>query len=70
MQVAVGEFIKSPTIYLGKVATESIQIIKDGQAIAVLVKPDNTPIANSLLGLLKDSGINCVDDIKAMKVRI
>ena len=70
MQVAVGEFIKSPALYLSKIGNESVQIIKDGRAIAVLAKPDNTPIANSLLGLLKETGITCVDDIKAMKVGV
>ncbi len=31
-------------------------------------KPDDTPISNSLLGLLKDTGIKSADDIKDDKI--
>ena len=68
MLITDREFIKSPALYLDVVEAESVQIIKDGRAIAVLAKPSETPIADSLLGLLKGTGINSIDDIKAMKV--
>jgi len=68
--VAVNEFIKSPALYLDKVRDSTVTIIKDGQAIAVLTKPSNTPIADSLLGLLKNSDIKNKDDIKTMKVDV
>ena len=68
MHVAVRDFLKSPALYLEKVEAENVQITKDGQIIAMLVKPSSTPIADSLLGLLKDTGITGVDDIKALKV--
>ena len=62
------EFIKAPALYLNKVKAENILITKDGQTIAVLHKPSSTPISDSLLGLLKETGIKDRDDIKAMKV--
>jgi trimethylamine:corrinoid methyltransferase-like protein len=43
---------------------------RDGAAIAVLAKPNYTPITDSLLGILKDSGINNADDIKAMRLGV
>ena len=64
MLITDREFIKSPALYLDVVEAESVQIIKDGR----LAKPSETPIADSLLGLLKGTGINSIDDIKAMKV--
>ena len=68
MLITDREFIQSPALYLEKAEVESVQIMRDGRTIAVLTKPSETPITDSLLGLLKDSGINGVDDIKAMKV--
>ena len=68
MMVAVADFIKQPTIYLEKIEAECVYIMKDGNTIAVLAKPSKTPISDSLLGLLKDVGINNYDDMKAMKV--
>jgi len=44
-----------------------ITIIKDGKPIAVLARPNYTPITDGLLGVLKGSGINSKDDIKAMR---
>ena len=69
MRVTDKEFIESPAIYLDIIEAENVQIIRDGRAIAILAKPSDTPIANSLLGLLKDVGISNIDDIKAMKVK-
>jgi hypothetical protein len=66
MHVTGREFIESPALYLDKVETGSVQIIKDGRTIAILAKPSNTPISDSLVGLLKDSGISSA----AMKVGI
>jgi len=70
MQVSDVDFIKSPSIYLDKVRDSVVTIIKDGSPIAVLVKPSDTPITDSLLGLLKDSGIQDKEDIKAMRLDI
>ena len=66
MQVSAVDFIKSPALYLDKIVDESVNITKDGRTIAVLEKPGGTPIADSFLGLLKNTGINCADDIKAI----
>ena len=70
MQVSTVDFIKSPAFYLDKIVDEPVDIIKDGYTIAVLEKPCGTPIADSLLGLLKDTGIKCADDIKAIRMGI
>jgi len=70
MHVSVREFVKSPALYLEKIENERVQIVKDGHIIAILSKPSCTPIADSLLGLLKDAGITSADDIKAMKVGV
>ena len=67
MQVSEVDFIKSPALYLDKIDVETVLIIKEGRAIAVLSRPNNTPIADSLLGILKNSGIKDTDDIKAMR---
>jgi len=65
MHVSVREFVESPALYLDKIEDGSVQIVKDGHTIAILSKPSSTPIADSLLGLLKDAGITSADDIKA-----
>ena len=70
MQVSAVEFIKSPALYLEKVSAESISITEDGTTIAMLVKPVKTPVTDSLLGILKDSGIKNADDIKAMRTGV
>ena len=70
MQVSAVDFIKSPALYLDRVRYSAVTIIKDGSPIAVLAKPDDTPIADSLLGLLKDSGIKSKEDIKAMRTGV
>lgn len=67
MQVAIADFIKSPALYLEKVDSESVSIIKDGYTVAILVKPSSTPVTDSLIGILKDSGIKNTKDIKAMR---
>jgi len=68
MLVTDTDFINAPALYLDKARVEAVYIIKDGHTIAVLDKPSNTPIADSLLGILKDAGIKGIADIKAMKV--
>jgi hypothetical protein len=68
MQVSAIDFIKSPAIYLDKAILENVLIMKEGRAIAVLAKPSNTPITDSLVGLLKNSGIKNADDLKAMRL--
>ena len=70
MHVSVREFVGSPAMYLDKIEDGSVQIVKDGHTIAILSKPSSTPIADSLLGLLKDAAITSADDIKAMKVGV
>jgi len=70
MQVSAIEFINSPAFYLDKVKDSVVTIIKDGSPIAVLAKPTDTPLADSLIGLLKDSSIKSKDDIKAMRMGI
>jgi len=70
MQVSVIDFIGSPALYLDKVRDSVVTIIKDGSPIAILAKPQSTPITDSLLGLLKDSGIKDKNDIKAMRTGV
>ena len=62
--------MKSPALYLEKVSAESISITENGNTIAMLVKPVDTPVTDSLLGILKDSGISNADDIKAMRTGV
>ena len=68
MNVSAIDFVKSPSIYLEKVKDTTFTIIQDGSPIAVLAKPSATPITDSLLGLLKDSGIKDKEDIKEMRL--
>jgi len=68
MHVSIREFVESPALYLDKIEAGNVQIVKDGLTIAILSKPSSTPIADSLLGLLKGTGITSADDIKAVKV--
>jgi len=70
MLVTDKDFVRFPALYLDKVKVESVHITKDGCTIAILAKPSNSPITDSLLGLLKDTGVKSADDIKAMKVGI
>ena len=68
MQVASADFIRSPSVYLDKVGAESVTITKEGREIAVLTKPRGTPVADSLLGLLKGADIESVSAIKDMRL--
>ena len=70
MHISDTEFIKSPALYLGKVDIENVLITKEGRTIAVLTKPGNTPITDSLLGLLKCADIKTANDIKAMRMEL
>jgi antitoxin (DNA-binding transcriptional repressor) of toxin-antitoxin stability system len=70
MRITTNEFIKRPALYLEKVSESNVTITKDGQPIAVLTKPNDTPITDSLLGLLKGSGIKSKDEIKAMRTGV
>jgi hypothetical protein len=70
MHVSIIDFINSPDIYLNKVDLEAVHITKEGRTIAVLAKPSDTPITDSLLGLLKGTVINGSDDIKKMRTGI
>jgi hypothetical protein len=70
MRVSVGEFIKSPALYLEKVAMEPVYLIEDGQDIAVLAKPSKTPLTDSLIGLLKGADVSSMENIKKMRLDI
>jgi hypothetical protein len=70
VQVSAVDFIKSPALYLDTVSAETVIITKDERAIAVLTKPSDTPVTDSLLGILKGSGIKNAADIKAMRTGI
>ena len=70
MNISAAEFIASPALYLEQIDTGPITIEKEGTTIAILAKPSTTPIADSLLGILSDSGIENVDDIKAMRTGV
>jgi len=70
MQVPVVDFIKSPALYLGKIDAENVLITKDGRTIAVLAKPSTTPVADSLLGILKGAGVKNADDIKTARLGV
>jgi hypothetical protein len=67
MYVSTVDFISSPAKYLEKVTEESIYITQDGQNIAVLSKPSETPLSDSLLGLLKGMDIESMEDIKKLR---
>lgn len=68
MQVTVNDFIKSPSFYLEQAAEKSIHIVKEDEVIAVLTKPSQIPITDSLLGILSDADIKDKSDIKAMRL--
>jgi hypothetical protein len=70
VQVSAVDFINSPALYLDKVNAETVIITKDERTIAVLAKPSGTPVTDSLLGILKGSGIKNAADIKAMRTGI
>ena len=66
MQVLATDFIKSPASYLDKARDSIVMIVEDGKTIAVLSKPSNAPLTDSLLGIMKDYGIETRDDIRDM----
>ena len=70
MQITAVEFIQSPAMYLDKVRDSVVTIIRDGIPIAVLAKPTDTPLTDSLLGLLKDSDVRTKEDIKVMRTGV
>jgi len=70
MEVAVVDFIKSPQTYLDRIINGSIFIMRENRPIAVLSRPSDTPISDSLLGVLKDSGVRDIDDIKAERLGV
>jgi hypothetical protein len=63
IQAAYIDFVKSPAFYLDKIEAESVVITKSGREIAVLTKPNATPVTSSLLGLLKGVDVD-VNDFK------
>ena len=70
MQVSAVDFISSPALYLDRVRDSVVTIMQDGNPIAVLVRPQSTPITDSLLGLFRDLDIDDKDDIKAMRTGV
>jgi hypothetical protein len=70
MLVSSVDFVKSPALYLDKATVEPITITNDGREIAVLTKPSDTPVTDSLLGLLSGLDIRNSDDIKAMRMKL
>jgi hypothetical protein len=70
MYVSSVDFIKSPEHYLERVNAEPIHITRDGRDIAVLAKPSDTPITDSLIGILKDADVKSATDIKRIRFGI
>ena len=70
MRVSASEFIKSPALYLEKIAIEPVYIIQDGQYIAILAKPSKTPLTDSLVGILKGADVGGVEDIRMMRLGV
>jgi hypothetical protein len=68
--VADVDFINSAAQYIEKLADEPIHITRNGQDIAVLARPSKTSLTDRLVGILKDSGITCADDIKKRKMHV
>jgi hypothetical protein len=68
MRVTEAEFIQSSAQYLEELSDEPIFITRGGQELAVLAKPGDVPISDSLVGTLKDSDVKCPDDIKRMRL--
>ena len=66
--VSVNEFIENPVLWLDRSAVETVRIMRDGQTVAVLSKPSETPVSDSLIGLLSGTGIKDKSDIKAMRL--
>ena len=66
--VSAGEFISSPARYLETIQNETVVITDKGQDIAMLTRPDKTPISDSLVGILKGSGVNSMQDIKRLRL--
>jgi hypothetical protein len=69
MQVSALDFIEKPALYLDKAENEPVIITKDDHIIAVLAKPGNTPVSDSLAGILKGAGIKSTCDIKALRCK-
>ena len=70
MRIAEIEFIKSTAEYLDKLDMEPIHITRSGQEYAVLSKATNTPITDSLIGILKDADITSLEDIKKQRLGV
>jgi hypothetical protein len=68
MRVADIDFIKQPAEYLNQLNREPILITRDGREYAVLSKPTETPITDSLIGILKGADIASLEDIKKMRL--
>jgi hypothetical protein len=68
MRVADIDFIKKTSEYLEQLNREPIFITRDGREYAVLSKPTETPITDSLVGILKGSDIASLEDIKKMRL--
>jgi hypothetical protein len=56
----------------GRVVPIGEPVIPEGSEliVTVLPLPGSTPVTDSLLGILKDSGISSADDIKVMRTGV
>jgi hypothetical protein len=68
MHVADVDFIKNPAEYLNQLNRGPILIIRDDQEYAVLSKLTETPITDSLAGILNGADITSMEDIKNMRL--
>jgi hypothetical protein len=68
MRVADIDFIKKTAEYLDRLDREPIFITRDDREYAVLSKSTETPITDSLVGILKGADIASLEDIKKMRL--
>ena len=54
MRVMLSDFIQSPALYLNEVLNSTITIVDRERPVAILTKPENTPISDNLVELLKN----------------
>jgi hypothetical protein len=68
MRVSDVDFIKNTAEYLDQLNREPILITRDDREYAILSKPTETPITDSLAGILKGADIAKLEDIKKMRL--
>jgi hypothetical protein len=70
MRIADVDFIKNTAEYLDQLNGEPILITRDDREYAVLSKPAETPITDSLAGILEGVDITSLEDIKKMRLEM